>query len=215
MNERKKVAIVDYRTSNLFNIRKACEHVGLDCSIASELSDPFKFDAVVLPGVGAFGDAMSNLSRYDLIRPIKDFVSAGRPLFAICLGFQLLFSESEEFGMNKGLDIVRGLVKRIPNSNDNCRKVKVPQVGWNFIRGEKFVWENTPLRKLQSPSYMYFVHSFFASPDDASTVASTTEYCGLTYCSSISFGKIFATQFHPEKSGPKGLRILSEWASSL
>ena len=213
-----KVAIVDFEMCNLFSVNQACEYVGLEAVITSDRNVIAKSDAIILPGVGAFGDAMSNLKRLGLIEPIKDCLGKGTPLLGICLGMQLLFSESEEFGVNRGLDIVQGTVVRFPAVNNSGKRIRVPHVGWNRVMNAlrcKGEWSQTPLKDTKDCEYMYFVHSYFVKPAIPTITLAVTEYEGIKFCSSIHYNKVFACQFHPEKSAMEGIRIYRNWAVSL
>jgi glutamine amidotransferase len=214
-----RVAIVDFEMCNLFSVTQACGFVGLKAVITSDRFVIAESDAIILPGVGAFGDAMSNLKRLDLIEPIKDCLEKGTPLLGICLGMQLLFSESEEFGMHKGLDIIEGAVHRFPTENDGGKRIRVPHVGWNQIRKalstQENGWDNTPLEGIKNEEYMYFVHSYFVKPDAPDMTLSLTGYEGIQFCSSIHHKNVFACQFHPEKSAIEGIRIYKNWAKML
>jgi glutamine amidotransferase len=220
-----KVAIVDYGMGNLFSVKLACEHVGMSAEITGAKEDVLLADVVILPGVGAFGDAMACLRRLDLVGPIKDAARAGKPLMGICLGLQLLMTESYEFGRHEGLDIFSGPVVRFESPMGPRGCLKVPQIGWNRIfRHESHgdnspaqsppqdPWESTPLRGLPDGEYMYFVHSFYAKPDAPEAVLSWSRYGHIEFCSSLRQGSVFATQFHPERSGVQGLRIYRELA---
>ena len=212
------VCIIDYKMGNLFSVQRVCEHAGVHAIITNLASKVMEANGLILPGVGAFGDAMKNLKDLDLILSIKDFIASGRPFLGVCLGMQLLMSESEEFGHHQGLDVIKGSVVRFPQSQDNG-KMKVPQVGWNQIfpaRGlsERF-WANTPLRNLESGEYMYFVHSYYVKPQKEDGVLSKTNYAGVEYCSSFLYKNIFATQFHPERSAAAGIQIYKNWASAI
>lgn len=217
MPKKIKVAIIDYQLSNLFSVQHACNFIGLDAKITSDKRDLENVDGVILPGVGAFGDAMSNLKKLDLIQPIKEFINCGKPFMGICLGLQLLFSESQEFGIYPGLDIIKGNVKKFPKINLKHEQIKVPQIGWNSIyRNSKTQsWNNTPLKNLSQNEFMYFVHSYYTDPLDQKVILSLTNYSGIEYCSSILYKNIFATQFHPEKSGPEGIKIYQNWAKNI
>lgn len=209
-----KIAIIDYEMGNLFSVKQACESIGLNAIVTSSKSELLDATAAILPGVGAFGDAMSNLHKLDLIYPIKDFINSARPFMGICLGMQLLMSESEEFGQYKGLDIIKGPVVRF-SVNDGKAKIKIPQVGWNQIFKTHLninQWDNSPLKNLDNGEFMYFVHSYYPLPSTADIVLSVTSYENIEYCSSIQYKNIFASQFHPEKSAKKGLEIYKNWA---
>lgn len=207
MKNNNDIVIIDYQLGNLFSVKHACVKVGLNPIVTSDKKDILKASILILPGVGAFGDAMENLKKLDLISPIKDKVKMGIPIFGVCLGLQLLFEESEEHGINRGLGIIKGTVKKFPSSIDN-RKIKVPNTGWNTIYNKNIEeWNNSPLNSLDQNSYMYFVHSYYAKPENANDVLTLTNYEGLEYCSSIKKDNICAFQFHPEKSGKGGLKI--------
>ena len=177
-------------------------------------------DAVILPGVGAFGDAMASLRRLDLVEPLRDVAASRKPLLGICLGLQLLMDESEEFGAHRGMGIVKGDVVKFAAPKESGRTLKVPQVGWNHVSPAQGAscpdpWKNSPLEGLSDGTFMYFVHSFYVRPAVAGLVLSTTRYGDVDFCSSLKTGNIFACQFHPERSGPEGLRIYGTLASSL
>jgi glutamine amidotransferase len=208
----KLVVILDYQLGNLFSVQQACNRVGLKTIISSKKEDIAKADGIILPGVGAFAEAMSNMRTLDLIEALKDFVAAEKPLFGVCLGQQLLFTESEEFGSAKGFNFISGTIKKFPSYTILNDLVKVPQIGWNHIIEKEVDWEGTPLANIRQNSYVYFVHSYFVEPSYAENVLTVTNYEGLEYCSAvIKKPNIFATQFHPEKSGELGLGIYSAW----
>lgn len=211
MDIKKKVTIIDYQLGNLFSVNQACETVGIDAKISSEREDILQADALILPGVGAFIEAMDNLKKLDLINAIKDTVAAGKPIFGICLGQQLLFTESEEFGAGNGLDLISGIIKRFPEVLDG-KKVKVPQIAWNKVYQHVRNWEDTALGDLSNEEFMYFIHSYYVKPASEECILTLTNYDGIEFCSAISHKNIFATQFHPEKSGEKGLSIYKNWA---
>jgi imidazole glycerol-phosphate synthase subunit HisH len=209
------LVVVDYRLGNLFNVVRACESVGLPSRITSNPTDVAGADAVILPGVGAFGDAMEFLRDSGMVDALRSFAVSGRPLLAICLGMQLLMTESWEFGRHQGLGIVGGSVIRL----NSPAGLKVPQVGWNRI--DKLAaangrsWDGTLLQGLQDGEYMYFVHSYYVVPDDSGVVLTTTRYGETEFCSTLRTGNILGCQFHPERSGPQGLRIYQQLAEYL
>jgi imidazole glycerol-phosphate synthase subunit HisH len=208
----KKVIILDYQLGNLFSVKQACDKVGLHATISSEKKDVAEADGIILPGVGAFAEAMSNLHKLDLVEPLKNFVAAKKPLFGVCLGQQLLFTESEEFGSSKGLDFIPGVIKKFPTFKGSNNLVKVPQIGWNHIYKKSQSWESTPLTSVKENSYVYFVHSYYVEPSDQKNILTLTNYAGIEYCSAVTKEpNIFATQFHPEKSGQLGLGIYENW----
>jgi len=195
------ITIIDYGMGNLRSVQKAFEHVGFSASITDDPDRIAEASKVVLPGVGAFRDAMANLERYGLIDPIKESIERGVPFLGICLGFQLLFSESEEGGLHRGLDIMPGRVRRFPPPQ------RVPQIGWNQIHIKR---ECPILEGIPDGSFFYFVHSYYVDPEDPSDVVALTDY-GIDYVSIASRGNVFGVQFHPEKSQDLGLRILENF----
>jgi len=197
------IAIIDYGMGNLRSVQKGFERVGFQAEVTREASKIASARGVVLPGVGAFHACMENLSRFGLIEPIRETVRGKKPFLGICLGFQLLLSESEEFGKQKGLDLFAGKVVGFHLANG----LKVPHMGWNRVEKKK---QSPFLEGISSGDYVYFVHSFHAVPEDASIIATTTEY-GNSFVSSIATDHLFACQFHPEKSQELGLRILSNF----
>lgn len=203
-NRHPMIAIVDYGLGNLFSIARACELAGLETRVTGDAADLKSADAVLLPGVGAFGDAMASLRERRLDSALKDVAASGKPLVGVCLGLQLLMTESHEFGTHKGLDLVPGTVRRLHPADG----AKVPQVGWNSIRapGGKS-WRGSALAGIADGTYMYFVHSYFVEPADSSVVLARTAYGGSEFCASIQQGNIFACQFHPERSGADGLAV--------
>ena len=203
------IAIVDYGMGNLRSVQKAFEKVG---HYAVVTRDPHQIDRasrVVLPGVGAFGDCMKNLTRYRLDEPIRRGIVAGKPFLGICLGLQLLFTESEEFGTHQGLNILPGKIKRIPNPTSRSAEWKIPHMGWNTVS----IRQPTPLfHGISSDSYFYFVHSYYVQPDDSAVTCTETEY-GIPFVSSVVKDNIFASQFHPEKSQHVGLQLFRNFGN--
>jgi glutamine amidotransferase len=209
-----KVAIVDYGMGNLFSVKHACEHVGLQASITSSRQELLDADATILPGVGAFGDAMETLRRLDLVSTLRTVATASKPLIGICLGMQLLMTESFEFGRYAGLGIIPGSVMRLyPNG-----ALKVPHVCWNQmyrVESAGDSWADSLLDGLPSGVFMYFVHSFHAKPEARDVVIATTRYGDTEFCSALHYRNIFACQCHPERSGPQGLKVYHNLAFKL
>jgi glutamine amidotransferase len=202
------IAIIDYGMGNLRSVQKGFEHVGHEAVVTRDLRVIDQASHVVLPGVGAFGDCMANLGRYELTDAIHRAIAKGKPFLGICLGYQLLFSESEEFGCHKGLGILAGKVKAIPLPHDDGEtSLKIPHMGWNTIQVNK---PAPPLQDIAPDSYVYFVHSYYVEPADRSLVSTQTEY-GIPFASSVWKDNIFATQFHPEKSQAVGLQVLKNF----
>jgi len=197
------IAIIDYGMGNLRSVQKGLEHVGFNAVVTRDVSEIDAARGVVLPGVGAFSACMENLGKFGLIEPIQKIVRRKKPFLGICLGLQLLFSESEEFGKQKGLDLFAGKVVGF-HAEEN---LKVPHMGWNRIEKKK---ESPFLEGIVSGDYVYFVHSFYVVPDESSIVATKTDY-GNSFVSSIATDRLFACQFHPEKSQELGLRILANF----
>ena len=196
------IAIVDYGRGNLRSVQKAFEFLGYRALVTSDPDAILKAEKLVLPGVGAFGDCMDNLKDRGLDVAVREFVASGKPFLGICLGLQLLFTYSEEFGPVEGLNLVRGRVVRFPAG------LKVPHMGWNQIEIER----RCPLLEgIGSGEYFYFVHSYYVVPEDDSVVVARTEY-GVPFVSMINMDNIYATQFHPEKSQKAGLRLLDNFA---
>jgi imidazole glycerol-phosphate synthase subunit HisH len=215
------VAIVDYGMGNLFSVKHACERVGINASITSSKAEIERAKAIILPGVGAFGDAMAVLARLDLVGLLCDSAASGKPFIGICLGMHLLMSEGYEFGHHRGLNIIEGSVVRLeePVGMDG-RVLKVPEVQWNRVERPKSEsggrpWEGTMLNGIHDSEYMYFVHSYYAKPKHERHVLSWTTYGNIHYCSSVSAANVFACQFHPERSGGRGLVIYRNLASLL
>ncbi|MCI0361968.1 MAG: imidazole glycerol phosphate synthase subunit HisH [Planctomycetaceae bacterium] len=199
-----RIAIIDYQMGNLRSVQKGFEKVGHVASITDRPADLAAADKIVLPGVGAFGDAIAELRRRDLVGPIRDAIAAGKPFLGICLGLQLLFDVGYEGGEFAGLGILRGKVVRF----DLPHEFKVPHMGWN--RGQ-FLRPAPLLAGIADGSFFYFVHSYYCVPEDPSVVAIETDY-GRPFCAAVWRDNIFATQFHPEKSQAEGLKILRNFA---
>jgi len=202
-----KIVIIDYGMGNLRSVQKGFGRVGFEASVTRNKKEIAGASAIILPGVGAFKDCMENLERYGLIESILRSIEKGKPYLGICLGFQILFSESEEFGHRKGLDLIKGKVVRFRPDPE----LKVPHMGWNTIEKER---ETPLLQGLKSGDFFYFVHSYYVLPDRKAWNSTITQY-GIPFVSSIWKENIFATQFHPEKSQQKGLRILENFARSI
>ena len=210
MNKPNKIAVIDYQLSNMFSIKNALSILGFEVEITSDYSTILSCDGAILPGVGSFPEAIDNIKELNLDNAIKDFIASGKTFVGICLGFQLLFDKSDEIEDTFGLGILSGEVKSFSALNN---KIRIPHVGWNNIKKKQVpnIKNNfDPLMKLKDQEYFYFVHSFYVEPEDNRDIYTTTEYGGHNFCSSILKDNIFACQFHPEKSGKKGIRILSE-----
>jgi glutamine amidotransferase len=215
----RQVAVIDIKMGNLFSVIRACEFANLDPIITTNIPTILESDALILPGVGAFGDAMNSLREMNLITTIKDFVESGKPLMGICLGMQLLFTESNEFGIHKGLELIEGSVIKFPSKNQQNEIIKVPHMGWSRIFqpafSKKDYWVNSPLCNIQNGEFMYFVHSYISVPKDQDVGLSNTYYEGTMFCSSVKLNNVFGCQFHPEKSGKRGIQIYKNWATMI
>jgi glutamine amidotransferase len=202
-----KIVIIDYGMGNLRNVQKGFEWVGFEARVTRNKKEIEKASAIVLPGVGAFKDCMENLEKFGLIEPLLRSIEKGKPYLGICLGLQILFSESEEFGYQKGLGLIRGKVVKFKPDQEH----KVPHMGWNAIEKKM---EVPFLQGIESGDFFYFVHSYYVIPEEPQGVSTLTNY-GIPFVSSIWKENLFVTQFHPEKSQQKGLRILENFAKAL
>lgn len=199
------IAIVDYGMGNLRSVQKAFEKIGATARIVPFPRDLEKARGIVLPGVGAFGQAMNNLRAIGWDVALRESVTRGMPLLGICLGMQLLFESSEEMGQHEGLGILPGTVKRFRG------EVKVPQMGWNQIHIRQ---PSVLLREVADGSYAFFVHSYYCAPSDKAMVLATTDY-GIEFASVVGRGNVFGAQFHPEKSQSVGLKMLANFAEFI
>jgi glutamine amidotransferase len=204
---RPRIVIIDYGMGNLRNIQKGFEWVGFEATLTRSKREIDRASAIVLPGVGAFKDCMKNLERYGLIDPLIRSIKKGKPYMGICLGLQILFTESEEFGSCPGLDLIKGKVVRFVPDHEH----KVPHMGWNTI---EIVRRPSAFSGIESGDFFYFVHSYYVVTEEKEWISSVTDY-GKPFVSSIWKENLFATQFHPEKSQQKGLRILENFARSI
>lgn len=196
------IAIIDYGMGNLRSVEKGFFKLGVDAKVTNRPEVIEKADGVVLPGVGAFRECMRELTNLKLIDAVVNSIKKNKPYLGICLGLQVLFSEAEEFGRCRGLDIFKGTVLKFPES-----ELKVPHMGWNEIKKQK---DNPLLEGIEDKAYFYFVHSFYVAPEDNTIVLATTDY-GIEFTSMVWKDNIFAVQFHPEKSQTTGLRLLENF----
>ena len=206
------IAVIDYGMGNLRSVQKALEHVGAKVIVTHDPSLIISADSVVLPGVGAFKDCMANLTKLNLVDPIRKFIDSGKPFLGICLGLQVLFEESEEYGPVAGLGVLPGKVVKFASESSETKNgppIKIPHMGWNNIEVKK----RAPLfDKLDADPYFYFVHSYYVVPEDQSMVATVTHY-GVEFVSGIQHKNIYAFQFHPEKSQTMGLSLLERFSN--
>lgn len=200
------IAIIDYDAGNLRSVEKALLSIGEDAIVTRDRDEILSADKVILPGVGAFGDAMKKLGEYGLVDTIHEAVDSGKPFLGICLGLQLLFRRSDESDGVEGLSILSGEILRIPDASG----IKIPHIGWNSLK----VKDDARLfNGLGENPYVYFVHSYYLKADDENIVAATTEYGGTLIHASVQKDNVYACQFHPEKSGGVGMQILKNFAA--
>lgn len=202
------IAIIDYGAGNIQSVYKALKFIGTDCKVTSDKDEILNADGAILPGVGSFGDAMDTMTKRGIKDTIIEYTKSGKPFLGICLGLQLLFPESEETPGVKGLDIFKGTITKIPNQN---RTLKIPHMGWNNISIKQ---KNGIFKDIEGEPYVYFVHSFYLKAQDKDIVAATTQY-GIEIDAAVQKGNIIATQFHPEKSGEVGLKMLKNFVEMV
>ncbi|MDI6781300.1 MAG: imidazole glycerol phosphate synthase subunit HisH [bacterium] len=198
------ITIIDYGVGNLRSVQKGFERIGFEAIISNKPEVIATASSVVLPGVGAFSNAMDNLRQLGLIEVIHSSIASGKPFLGICLGLQLLFTESEEFGHCQGLDIIKGRVVKFQET-----ELKIPHMGWNQLNIKK---RSPILQDIPDKTFTYFVHSYFVIPEDTGVISTTTAY-GVEFVSSIWKDNLYAVQFHPEKSQSQGLAMLKTFAS--
>lgn len=204
------IAIIDYGRGNLWSVQNGFAQIGVQVQVSADPEVIRRAEAVIFPGVGAFRDCMANLVARDLDQVVCEVIDAGRPVLAICVGMQVLLSESEEFGVTPGLAVLPGVVRRFPAAMSQYGvRLKVPHMGWNQLHQRR----PCPLLEgIPDGAFAYFVHSYYAIPEDPDVVVAYTDY-GLEFASVLWRDNLFATQFHPEKSQAYGLRILKNFAA--
>ncbi len=201
------IGVIDYGSGNLRSVSRALEKAGATVRFVNSREGLDGLDAVVLPGVGSFGDSVSNLEKYQLMEPLREWIQADKPFFGICLGYQLLFESSEESPGIKGLGVFEGVVRRFENQG-----LKIPHMGWNTLKFREprhAAWEG-----ISDEDSVYFVHSYYPCPSDERLIAADCEY-GSDFAACIAKDRLVATQFHPEKSQAVGLRMLQNFVNSL
>ena len=205
------ISVLDYGIGNIKSIKSAFEKAGVGIHLVNNSDGILKAEALVIPGVGAFSEASKSLRANNVFFAIREFSKLNRPILGICLGMQLLFDFSTEFGETEGLGLISGNVKCLKPRAENC---KLPHVSWNYLlplKNEKLAWKNTILEDLRCNQEVYFVHGFAAYPKDELNILSVTEYGGEIFCSSVKKDNIYGCQFHPEKSGEIGLKIIEKF----
>jgi len=213
---KKEVTIIDYGMGNLFNVVRAFERLDCKLIITNDYDKIMKSDRLLLPGVGGFEDGISDLKDNGLDNAIKEFAQTGRSLFGICLGMQLLMTLSEENGIHDGLDLIKGKVVQFSGTNADSNNYKIPQMGWNALQPPNKIengtgnifWKDSILNNLDETPYMYFVHSYFVVPEDNKICLAETAYGKDLFCSVFQKDQIIGCQFHPERSGEEGLKII-------
>ena len=216
MSKQHTIAIIDYCLGNVFSLENLLNLLGYKTIVTSDRNQILLADAAILPGVGGFSSAMKYIEDLGLSSTIKDYIATGKPFMGICLGFQLLFDESTEMGKTLGLGILSGKVESFTKYNHN---LIIPHVGWNTVEKQTSfdfcdtVNFSTPL--LDNEEYFYFLHSYIVNPCDKSIIFTETKYFDVTFCSSVIFENIFACQFHPEKSGVKGIKIFQNFFDNI
>lgn len=207
------VTLIDYGIGNLLSVERALRHLGADFSVARTAAEVAAADKLVLPGVGAFTSCTGELASRGMDDAVREAVARERPLFGICVGMQMLFEASEEFGVNPGFGFLKGTVRAIPAVNPQGRRHKIPHIAWSKLRlpEGRNGWEGTILRDTPVGAEVYFVHSFTAHPANANERMADAAYDGCPLSAMAGRGVLFGTQFHPEKSGPVGLKILENF----
>lgn len=202
------IAIIDYGAGNIQSVYKALKFIGAECMVTCDREEILKADGAILPGVGSFGDAMDTMNKKGIKDTIIEYTKSGKPFLGICLGLQLLFPESEETPNVQGLNIFKGSITKIPNQN---RTLKIPHMGWNSLCIKQ---KDGIFKDIDDESYVYFVHSFYLNAEDKNIVAATTKY-GVEIDAAVQKDNIIATQFHPEKSGEVGLKMLKNFVEMV
>ena len=207
------ITIIDYGLSNLLSVQHAFAHFGAETLLTNKAEDILAADALVLPGVGAFKDGMDGLAKLGLIEPVRQKAAAGTPLLGICLGMQMLFDESEEFGLHKGLGLIPGRVVKIPDTDADSKPQRVPHISWNplYPGGNRTDFVGTVLAAVTPGEECYFIHSYEAKPQNDADCLAYTVYGGRRICAAAVHGNVLGCQFHPEKSGEVGLKIIEEF----
>jgi len=210
----KKIVIVDYGLGNLFSIKQALAAVGADAVFSSKAEDLLNCDGILLPGVGAFADAMNRLSELKLIEVIQKSARDGKPILGVCLGLQLLFEQSHEFGIHKGLALIPGEVVRFPEAHEGIG-LRVPFIGWNKLHLSKAGKDDSLFDTLKKDINIYFVHSYYVAPKSEAEILASCEYQGFAFPAVVRYKNTVGIQGHPEKSGEPGLEIYKNWVLSL
>jgi glutamine amidotransferase len=210
---RKKVVILDYGIGNVKSIANALIEIGAEPVLSSEDKIIMKAESLILPGVGAFKKGMSNLIEAKLVNVIYEYIATGKPFLGICLGMQMLLEESDEFGITKGLGLISGKVQKLKLGEGS--KEKLPHVSWNGIKEPRFGrWSNSLLESTEINTDVYFVHSFVAVPSNSENILAFANYGNADFCAAVNKDNVTGVQFHPEKSGKQGLKMLNQFLSN-
>lgn len=218
MSDTLRATIVDFGGGNLYNVRRACLQASIDATITTSPDEALRADAIILPGIGAMGEAMKTLQSTGMDVALREIAARGTPIFGVCLGMQILMGEGTEFAPHAGLGLLPGKVVGFPREDATGAKLRVPHIGWNSLEragGAGMQWSDTPLAATSAGEHFYFVHSYYVMPQDSSVVVARTTYGGIEFPSAIAQGNIFACQFHPERSGPAGLEIYRQFAAHI
>ena len=207
------LGVVDYGTSNLLSVTRAFEHAGATVETIKTANQVIKSDRLVLPGVGAFGNCQSSLQTHGLWEPVDEFMRSGKPFLGICVGMQMMLEASDEFGDHKGFGLIPGQVSAIPAIDENGMPHKIPHIGWNrlFPPDSSIRWQGTILDGIEPETSVYFVHSFAAQPNEDSHRIADTDYDGVSISAVVRRDNAYGCQFHTEKSGPVGLKIIENF----
>jgi glutamine amidotransferase len=202
------ITIIDYGVNNIESLKNALISQGVECTTSQDHAFIMQSNSVILPGVGAFGKAMSELQKLGLDRILREFAMTGKPMMGICLGMQLLFDKSHEFGENKGLGILKGEVRQLPKAE----YLKLPNIAWAKTKPAKQTWKSTIFDGANEEDY-YYVHSFHVVPEDPAIILAHSQYGDLDFCASVKSENIYGCQFHPEKSSAAGLKLLLNFSN--
>lgn len=205
------VVVVDYGVGNLRSVTRAIAQCGFTPHLTSDPTRIVSCERLVLPGVGAFGSCIDALKAQGFVEALIEVMDSGRPVLGICVGMQMLFDSSDEFGLHSGLGRIAGNVRAVPSSGKDGKPHKIPHIGWAGLSGVRIGWQSTILSGIEPGSACYFVHSFAAEPQSEENLLAVADYNGLPLCAAVRSGNIYGVQFHPEKSGEVGLRILSNF----
>jgi glutamine amidotransferase len=210
---KRRVTVIDYGMGNLFSVARALEYCDAEPVFATSPEAVLDAERLILPGVGAFADGMAGLQQQGLVQPLQEYYRSGRPLLGICLGMQMLLETNEEFGYHQGLGLLPGNVTAIPKFGADQQPHKIPHIGWNSLHNpsQQQSWSDTIISGVPEGTRMYFVHSYTAFPDQEQNRLADADYNGQRLSAVIRSGNLFGCQFHPEKSGPWGLKIIENF----